>query len=240
MQCARKTLLRTAERINATCLDDLANTLKVSRQAVQQRAIYHGIYDELKQIFKQNKPVLLPQTYGIIVFHKGNDKIYWFSRNNVRAVAKTVQSKFKHYNLSFIPVADSQSVVIECLRIRFKDSKSRLLFEKDERFPYISFVKKYKIYRVYAPISQKHIGSAIKFKDAVKILKQYVLYDKKNEHISFIETVSRDELHKLYVEKKINLQGIAELMNTSASTIYVTLKQLQIPIKNVGRPRNDN
>jgi len=52
---ARRMLLGTARNINATSLTDLARRLKMSRQAIQQKAMYHRFSDDLKQIFNENK-----------------------------------------------------------------------------------------------------------------------------------------------------------------------------------------
>jgi predicted DNA-binding protein YlxM (UPF0122 family) len=236
----RKILLRTAERINASRLEDLAKCLRVSRQAIHQRAIYHGIYDELKAIFRENKSELslLPKKPGIIIFQKNNDKVYWYSTVSIKYIARTYISKFKDYKLSYI-VTESNAI-LECLKKRFEDPSSRLLYETADHFPYIH-LRKSNNYYVCAPKSQKYIGCATTFESAIAILKQYVMFNKRKEKKKpFIQTVSKDKLYKLYVEKKLNLDEIALIMNTSASTIYLNLKKLKIPINNIGRPRNDN
>jgi hypothetical protein len=236
----RKTLLRTTERINASCLEDLAKYLRVSRQAVQQRALYHNAYDELKVIFKENQSAisLLPKKPGIVIFQREDEKIYLYSKVNIRMIAKAHCHKFEGYKLSHIVVTKS-NVILECLKRRFKDLDSRLLCEKESgKFPYIHS-RKNKRYYIYTPQSQTYLGYASTFESAVNILKLYVFKKKIEKKKTFIEGTSRDELYKLYVEKKLKFEEIAKKMHTSSSTIYLSLRKLNIPINNVGRPRND-
>jgi hypothetical protein len=233
-------LLSIAERIKATCLKDLANQIGVSHQAVHQKALYYGIDYELKAIFRENRPVisLLPKMPGIVIFQGKDEKIYLYSKANIRIIAKAHYHKFKDYKLSYV-VVDKSKVILECLKRRFKDPDSRLLCEKESgKFPYMHN-RKNKRYFIYTPQSQMCLGYALTFEDAINILKRYVFNKKIEKKKLFVQTVSSDKLYKLYVEKKLNLDEIAKKMHTSASTIYLSLRKLNIPINNVGRPKND-
>lgn len=243
MENVRKLLLRTAERIKARRLEDLSARLGVSRQAVHQRALYHNIYDELKIIFSENRPLWTkaPKDPGILILKKGSETIYWYSRTNLKVLIKSLYNDFKNYQISYYSVLESRSdVIIECLRKRFKDPQSRLLYEDKKSFPYISYRTDAKSYRIYAPGSQKYIGSAQNFKAAIDVLKRYVLSGETVERKEiFINRVNEKKLYKMYVTDKQNLQQVADRFGVSMSTVYLALKKFKIPINKIGRPVND-